>query len=449
MNAKLIGLTLALLGGAALAAPLQDSQPAQKEGSKSEVQRDTPPRPKRLGTNRLGGIKIKSKTPAPKPAPAAGGEQGPAIGPVRSLPAPVAPPAGKGGVTFKPGSQIVDFGNLIQGERRSTSFELESTGEDPLVISSIHKTCGCTRAEVVVLDEAGAKQPYRVGSPIEPGTKFLIEANIDTTGKSHAFKSDITLTTNDPRSGIVFSLKANVQPALALNPRSLNFATMKAADVKKGQVVVTSEAYGKFKLEVDPNIPVKDVRVEVVPTNPDENGKSDRWIVKAEAGPNLPEGVLNRAIRLVSDLEQPDKALPDGTPQYFDAVLFVTGNVLGPVAVNPPHVSFGLLRPGQTLTRKATIQITDPDFSLEEAPSYKIMGYGTEFEHADDFSVSFVPVEGTKDWELVMTLLGMEQEGNGSFRGYLSIDLGHPAKPTLEIGFSGVVRGGVTKPAGQ
>jgi len=447
MKAQFIGLTLALVAGASLFTLAQDTQPAQTPGVKSEVQRDTPSRPKRLGGKRLGGIKVKPKVPAPAPV-----VQGPVVSPAGGATprtAPTAAPTGKGGLTFVPGSQIVDFGDLIQGETRDTTFELESTGEDPLVIASIAKTCGCTRAEVVLLDDAGNQLPYRVGSPIAPGVKLKVLANIDTTGKSHAFKTDITLVTNDPRRGIVFSLKANVKPALAMNPRSLNFATMKPADVRKGQVVVTSEAYGKFKLEVDPNIPVKDVQVELLPTNPDENGLSDRWTVKAEAGPNLPEGVLNRAIRLVSNLPQPGKTLPDGTPQYFDAVLFVTGNVLGPVSVNPPHVSFGLLRPGQTLTRKSTLMITDPDFTLKEAPKWQIMGYGTEFKDPEDFSVSFVPVEGTKNWELVMTLLGREQEGNGSFRGYISVDLGHPAKPVLEIGFSGVVRGGVTQPAGN
>jgi hypothetical protein len=443
MKVKLIGLTLALIAGTALFSIAQDSQPTQEPAARQETQRDTPARPKRLGGKRLGGIKVKAKTPVPSPV-----VQGPAVGGVVPRTAPVTAPTGKGGVTFEPGTQIVDFGDLIQGEVRSTTFHLESTGEDPLVIASIAKTCGCTRAEVVVLDDAGARQPYRVGAPIEPGTKILLEANIDTTGKSHAFKSDITLVTNDPRRGIVFSLKANVTPALAMNPRSLNFATMRATDTKKGQVIVTSEAYGKFKLTVDPNVPVKDVKIDLVPTKPDADGKSDRWVVKAEAGPNLPEGVLNRAVRLVSDLPQPGKALPDGTPQYFDSILFVTGNVLGPVSVNPPHLSFGLLRPGETMTRKATLAITDPDFELTAAPDWKILGYGKEFEFTDDFSVSIVPIEGTKDWEVVMTLLGMEQAGNGSFRGYVSIELGHPAKPTLEVGFSGVVRGGVTQPAG-
>ncbi len=450
MKVPLLGLTFALLVGAALHSFAQDSRPAPEPVVSPPVtekpaadKTDAPPRPARVGGNRLSGIKVKPKTPAPGPA-----LQGPTVGPVaQPRPALVTAPTGKGGLSYAPGSQVVDFGNLIQGEVREATFRLKSTGEDPLVVGSIAKTCGCTRAEIVVIDADGNKLPYLVGSPIPTGAEFVVEARLDTTGKSHAFKSDITLTTNDPRRGVVFSLKANVLPALEMNPRSLNLSTMKATDEKRGQVVITSEAYGPFKLAIDPNVPVQDIQVELVPTDPDAEGKSARWIAKVVAGPNLAEGVLNRAVRLISDLPQPDKTLPDGTPQYFDAVLFVVGNVLGPVAVNPPHLSFGLLRPGQTLTRKALVEVTDPNFQLTEAPAFTIKGYGTEFKNPEDFQIHFVPVEGTSNWELVMTLLGMEQEGNGSFRGYVEIQLGHPAKPVLEVAFSGVVRAGVGQPA--
>jgi len=437
MKAQLLGLTVALFGGASLFAFAQDKGPDVTPPVK-ETPVDAPPLPERIGTGRLSGIKIKPKTVVTV-------QQGPATSPpARPL---VTAPDGKGGISFVPGSQVVDFGDLIQGEVRDTTFRARSSGEDPLVIGSIGKTCGCTRAEIVVFDADGNRVPYRVGTPIPSGEEFLVEAIIDTTGKSHAFKSDITLTTNDPRRGVVFTLRANVQPALEMNPRSLNLSTMKATDEKRGQVVITSAAYGRFKLEIAPNVPVTDIQVELVPNEPDADGMSDRWVAQVVAGPNLPEGVLNRAVRLVSSLAQPDKFMPDGTPQYFDAVLFVVGNVLGPVSVNPPHLSFGLLRPGQTLTRKATVEITDPDFTLTEAPAYAIKGYGTDFPHPEDFQISFVPVEGSKNWELVMTLLGMEQEGNGSFRGYVEVQLDHPAKPVLEVAFSGVVRAGVGQPA--
>lgn len=428
---------------------------------KEERDKDNTTTPKRLGGDRLKGIKVKPKSPAPQVGPVRPPVTGPNVDPNAGHSpddghdhGPLAPAVttlqGIGGVTVEGGNQIKDFGDLIQGDVRNHTFKAKSTGEDPLIISTLNKTCGCTRAEIKLVGEGDTLTSYQLGTPIAVGTDFIIEATLDTTGKAHRFKSDITLTTNDPRRGIGFSLSANVMPALTVNPRSLNLATMKSTDTKKGQVVLTSEAFGRFKVDIDPNIPLRDVKVELVPDSPDAEGKSDRWIAKFELGPNLPEGALNRAVRFVTDIEQPDKALPNGDPMYFDSILYVIANVQGPITVNPPHVSFGLLRPGQALTRRTTITVTDEDFVFPENPKATLKGYGVDFPYTDDFEIKFNRIEGTKNVDLVVTLLGIDtMEGNGSFRGFIEVELGHPSKPTLDVGFSGVVRAGVGQPAGQ
>ena len=457
---------LVLIGSATLAFSFQDSKPAKEttkevvekakeevvEAPKAKPQKIEKPAlggPRRLGSKLGGGIKV-------KPRPSAGSSSGivgpqvtgvPQVGPspVQASKAPI----GKGGVTFPAGANSKDFGSLIQGAVERYTFHAESNGEEPLVINSLNKSCGCTRAELVVFDEEGVSRPYQMGEAIPAGVKFGIESTFDTTSKSNQVQSNITLMTNDPRGGMVFSLHANVMPALTMTPRSINFTQMKSADVRKGQVIITSEAYGKFKLSIDENVPLREMRVDLKPDAPDENGMSTRWVVNVEGGPNLPEGNLNRAIKLVSNIQQPDKTMADGSPIFFDAILFITGQVLGPVALNPPSVSFGLLRPGQVATRTSVLKVTADDFSLDTAPKTELKAYGTEFQYADDFEVSWMREEATGDWTMSLTLLGIEQEGNGSFRGFVEVQIGHPAKETIELPFSGVIRGGVTTPAGQ
>jgi hypothetical protein len=398
--------------------------------------------PRRIGGALGGGIKIKARPSAGARAPAA------TTGPQQASPLSegLDAPAAKGALTFEPGSNAKDFGSLIQGAVEHHTFTAQSTGEDPLVINSLNKSCGCTRAEIVVYGAEGKSRPYRLGEALPSGTKIGIESTFDTTNKSHSIQSNITLTTNDPRGGLVFSLHADVKPALTMNPRSINFTRMKSADVRKGQVVVTSEAYGKFKLALDPTVPLREMRVEIIPDAPDEEGLSSRWVVNVEGGPNLPEGTLNRAIKLVSNLEQSGKTLPDGSPLYFDSVLFVTGQVLGPVALSPPSVSFGLLRPGQVAARTSLLTVTAEDFSLDAAPRTALKSYGAEFPYPDDFEVTWERFGDSGDWTMSLTLLGIEQEGNGSFRGYVEVQIGHEAKETIELPFSGVIRGGVSKP---
>jgi len=173
-------------------------------------------------------------------------------------------------------------------------------------------------------------------------------------------------------------------------------------------------------------------------------------VAKITAGPNLPEGAFNQALRFVSDLPQEGKTMPDGSPLYFDSIFYTVAQVIGPIQVNPPHVSFGLLRPGQALTRRTKITVTDEEYTFPADPVVTLKGYGVDFPYPDDFEVQLVPIEGTRDIDLVVNLLGIDDiEGNGSFRGFVEIQLDHPGKPTIDVGFSGVIRAGVGQPSGR
>ena len=484
MKASFLSLTLTALFGAGLAfgaanltqdTPKQDApatKAPEKTADKAPAEQDSEGKvgelpdkvrntPKRLGGDRLNGTKVKPKAkpvtlpPAPQPVgpPVAGlgdhGEDhtGHDHGSTPAVTNDQAPP-GRGGITFAPNSQTHDFGDLIQGDTRSTVFKAKSNGPEPLVISSVNKSCGCTLADIRIIGPDGVRQPYMLNQPIQSGTEIEILADIDTTGKSHQFRSDITLMTNDPRKGIVFSLMAKVKEALTANPRTLNMAQMKSTETRKGQVVIQSDAYGAFGLKLDPNIPLKNCKVELVPVEPNEKGQSERWVVQVELGPNMAEGQFYQSLRLISDMQKP-QTMPDGTPMTHDLIVFVTASVMGPVSVNPPHLSYGILRPDQPAVRKATIMLTDDAWEMPANPKLVFKGYGEEFGYADNFKASIAHVEGTRTWELTLDCLGMEQVGSGAFRGLIEVHLGHPAKPVLEVGFSGAVRAGVVKTPGS
>src|SRR6185436_16912116 len=56
--------------------------------------------------------------------------------------------------------QVKDLGKLRQGESAAFDFPLVSKGEEPLVITGVKPSCGCTKAEVVLLAEDGTRKPY-------------------------------------------------------------------------------------------------------------------------------------------------------------------------------------------------------------------------------------------------------------------------------------------------
>ena len=65
---------------------------------------------------------------------------------------------------------------------------------------------------------------------------------------------------------------------------------------------------------------------------------------------------------------------------------------------------------------------------------------GTDFPYADRFTWSIRPTEDEKSLELTLRLEGLPEDLNGSFGGFLNIEVGHPLKPTLGVRFSGVCR---------
>ncbi|WP_236978497.1 DUF1573 domain-containing protein [Membranihabitans maritimus] len=92
-------------------------------------------------------------------------------------------------ITFE--SKKFDFGTAESGDKVKNVFKFTNTGDEPLVISNVKPSCGCTT-------------PSWPKEPIAPGESGEIEAIFDTSGKSGAQTKSITVTANtDPSSSIL------------------------------------------------------------------------------------------------------------------------------------------------------------------------------------------------------------------------------------------------------
>jgi hypothetical protein len=92
-----------------------------------------------------------------------------------------------------------DFGDLIQGDKASHTFEFTNTGKQPLVISNVLTTCGCT----------ATKWPKK---PIQPGKTGQIKITFDSTGKMGKQNKIITVLTNADPQHTRLSISASVLP---------------------------------------------------------------------------------------------------------------------------------------------------------------------------------------------------------------------------------------------
>jgi hypothetical protein len=64
-----------------------------------------------------------------------------------------------------------DFGDIFQGEKVEHTFKFTNTGSEPLVITNVEVTCGCTTPKGWPRD------------PINPGGKGEITVQFDSTHK--------------------------------------------------------------------------------------------------------------------------------------------------------------------------------------------------------------------------------------------------------------------------
>ncbi len=100
-------------------------------------------------------------------------------------------------ITFAESSK--NFGDITQGDVVEHTFKFENTGNQPLILSNVLVTCGCT----------ATSWPR---DPVEPNKSAEIEVRFDSKGKNGAQNKIITVVSNaiNPREKV--SIKANVLP---------------------------------------------------------------------------------------------------------------------------------------------------------------------------------------------------------------------------------------------
>jgi hypothetical protein len=117
-----------------------------------------------------------------------------------------------------------DFGNINQGDVVEYTFKFKNTGTQPLVISNVGVTCGCTATD-------WPKEP------IAPGKSSAITAKFNSAGKMGQQNKVITVESNATNSPAQVSIVSNVleKPAAGadvVKPTAAPAATATAVPVE-------------------------------------------------------------------------------------------------------------------------------------------------------------------------------------------------------------------------
>jgi hypothetical protein len=119
-------------------------------------------------------------------------------------------------IKFK--SQMADFGEVESGQLVDVSFEFENSGSDPLIITNVIPSCGCTTAGL-------AKKEYK------PGEKGTILIKFNSSGYNGKVVKTITVLSNDPdgaetRLTIGGTVTVKNFAQADLKPERINFETV-------------------------------------------------------------------------------------------------------------------------------------------------------------------------------------------------------------------------------
>jgi hypothetical protein len=163
---------------------------------------------------------------------------------------------GQGQLSFSKDNH--DFGVVTEGTQATYDFEFTNSGSEPVIISNVSASCGCTT-------------PFWTKEPVLPGKKGKVTASYNSAGRPGVFHKTVTVTSSAQNASIVLSIKGTVEPkpVVAATPQEVE---------RSGRLVLnkTSHSFGK----VEKGQPVSQVFTVR------NTGKSDLTIQTVQSGCN-------------------------------------------------------------------------------------------------------------------------------------------------------------------
>jgi len=131
---------------------------------------------------------------------------------------------------------VYDFGVVTQGAKVDHLFTVRNSGDQPLTISQIHTSCGCTAATLS-------------SRTIAPGKSGEVKVTFDSTNFADQVTKTVHLDSNDPHSpSTVLTMQGKVAEIIATIPRTLNLGAIKAGSVKEAVLTLENKGSKPFAI---------------------------------------------------------------------------------------------------------------------------------------------------------------------------------------------------------
>ncbi len=154
----------------------------------------------------------------------------------------------KSGAILTPTESRYEFGTITQGDVVDHNFAFRNTGTEPLVITNVGVSCGCTT-------------PEWTKEPIMPGKTGNIHARFNSTGKMGVQNKVLTVNSNNGAGDVMLTLAGTVNAkeetaaaasaATTLSAAPVATATTKATPIEKGKIKVKKAKGEKAKVKIE------------------------------------------------------------------------------------------------------------------------------------------------------------------------------------------------------
>ena len=309
----------------------------------------------------------------------------------------------------------LDLGGVYQENTVEIRFPFEIDGPDPVTITGMDASCGCSEVSLEVEGE-----PYPINTPIKAGAKGAVVGTFSGAQYLNVKTSTIRVLGNGMNLPLTLNLQAFVRRHFEISPGTARFGQQLVRNLKDNPATQRIKITGReaFVIKSWKMIP-QGVEVEVDDEVQNlEDGRQVRYLT-LKLTEAVPAGVFMRSVQAETSLGR-------------DLEVHMYANVVGPVQYAPEEfLKFGAVTEGTLTKRQVKILASDPTITL---PEPKIEFAGPEY-----FTWKLVEKAPGREWIVRFQL--SETAPIGRHGGRLMISFPADADlPPREIKVSAMVR---------
>jgi hypothetical protein len=327
------------------------------------------------------------------------------VTPVANQPAPPSPSSSTNPtansaphIVFK--ELLYDFGKVEQGDQVNHLFHFTNQGNRDLRIEAVKTSCGCTAA--VLSSEV-----------IPPGQEGTISATFDT-GKFFGERvKTVSVHTNDPLQPVTtLTLQGEIAVEVAVEPAQLYLGRVRRGTNTTHTIELLFDANKQIAItNIAVDSPLVSVRSEDLERD-QKKGKKLFVTLRKDA----PLGRVSTDITVTTTSQKrPTLSIP------------VFGHIEGDLLVQPPQVSFGVVRKGDT---------KEYDISIKSRAPKPVRMVRTQ----SSTPTVIAEMDTAKDGEEYHLTLKVNPDGDpGQIRGEVQVFTDHPVEKVLTIPVYGML----------